>query len=115
MLAAFQVNTWVAFFATLGTILAAGYALFLYRRVVFGALDKASMKSMLDLNGREIVTLVPLILLTLYYGVHPQPILNASQATVDGVVHAVMLPAPAHTAALGAPAVPAGQAALSGR
>jgi NADH-quinone oxidoreductase subunit M len=101
MLAAFQVNTWVAFFATLGTILAAAYALFLYRRVIFGALEKASLKSILDLNGREIVTLVPLILLTLYYGVHPQPILNASQATVDGVVKAVSLPNPTQTASVG--------------
>jgi NADH-quinone oxidoreductase subunit M len=101
MLAAFQVNTWVAFFATLGTILAAAYALLLYRRVIFGALEKASLKSILDLNGREIVTLVPLILLTLYYGVHPQPILNASQATVDGVVKAVSLPNPTQTASVG--------------
>ena len=109
MLAAFQVNTWVAFFATFGTILAAAYALFLYRRVVFGVLEKASLKNILDLNAREIAMLVPLILLTLYYGVHPQPILNASQATVDGVIKAVSLPAPEHTAALGTPAALAGQ------
>ena len=88
MLAAFQVNTWVAFFATLGTILAAGYALFLYRRVIFGALEKPSLKAIQDLSPREIALLVPLILLTLYYGVHPAPILNASQAAADGVVKA---------------------------
>ncbi|MDX7951191.1 NADH-quinone oxidoreductase subunit M [Lichenihabitans sp. Uapishka_5] len=106
MIAAFEVNTWVALIATLGTILAAAYALFLYRRVVFGVLDKASLKTILDLNTREIVMLVPLIALTLYYGVHPAPILDASQATVDGVVRAVSLPISEHTAALGAP-VPA--------
>ena len=88
MLAAFQVNTWVALIATLGTILAAGYALFLYRRVIFGALEKPSLKAIQDLSPREIVVLVPLILLTLYYGVHPAPILNASQAAADGVVKA---------------------------
>ena len=65
---------------TLGTILAAAYALFLYRRIIFGALEKPSLAAIQDLSWREIAILVPLILLTLYYGVHPAPILNASQA-----------------------------------
>jgi NADH-quinone oxidoreductase subunit M len=47
---AFQVNTWVAVFATSGVILSACYALYLYRRVVFGSLDKESLKSILDLD-----------------------------------------------------------------
>ena len=88
MLAAFQVNTWVAFFATLGTILAAAYALFLYRRVIFGALEKPSLQAIRDLSAREIAILLPLIVLTLYYGVHPAPILNASQASAEGVIKA---------------------------
>ena len=91
MLAAFQVNTWVAFFATLGTILSAAYALFLYRRVIFGVLEKASLKSILDLSPREAAILAPLVVLTIYYGFHPAPILNASQATVDGIIKAVSL------------------------
>ena len=104
MLAAFQVNTWVAFFATLGTILAAGYALFLYRRVIFGTLEKPSLQAIQDLSLREITILVPLILLTLYYGVHPAPILNASQAAAEGVVKAASMVSPAmNTAALATP------------
>ena len=59
MLAAFQVNSWVALLATLGTILSAAYALYLYRRVVFGKLDKASLRSILDLSGREVAILAP--------------------------------------------------------
>ena len=94
MLAAFQVNTWVALLATIGTILSAAYALFLYRRVVFGKLEKASLRSILDLNAREVAILAPLILLTLYYGVHPQPILDASQATVDGMMKTITAAAP---------------------
>ena len=86
MLAAFQVNTWVALFATLGTILSAAYALYLYRRVVFGKLEKVSLKGILDLSPREVAILAPLLLLTLYYGFHPQPILDSSQATVDGMM-----------------------------
>ncbi len=101
MLAAFQVNTWVALLATLGTILSAAYALYLYRRVIFGTLEKASLKGILDLSPREIAIMVPLVLLTLYYGVHPSPVLNASDAAVAGIVKTVAAAAPgARTAAL---------------
>ena len=85
MLAAFQVNTWVALIATLGTILAAGYALYLYRRIIFGKLEKVSLKGLLDLSPREVVILLPLVVLTLYYGVHPQPVIDASMASVDKI------------------------------
>ena len=47
----FRVNTWVALFATTGVILSAAYALWLYRKVVFGALTKESLEGMLDLSG----------------------------------------------------------------
>ena len=105
MLAAFQVNTWVAFFATFGTILAAAYALYLYRRVIFGKLEKASLAGMLDLSPREIAILVPLVLLVIYYGVHPSPILDASMASVDQIARTVQTAAAAatKTAALVAP------------
>jgi NADH-quinone oxidoreductase subunit M len=89
MLAAFQVNTWVALFATLGTILSAGYALYLYRRVVFGRLEKPSLAGILDLSPRELVILVPLVLLTIYYGVHPSPVIDASMASVDRIAKTV--------------------------
>ena len=89
MLAAFQVNTWVALFATLGTILAAAYALFVYRRIIFGKLEKPSLAAILDLSPREIVILLPLIVLTLYYGVHPQPVIDASMASVDHIAASV--------------------------
>src|SRR5690606_26434502 len=63
LLAVFQVNTWVAFFATFGVILSAGYALWLYRRVIFGALTKESLKGILDLDRREMIVLIPLVIL----------------------------------------------------
>ena len=50
LLGVFQVNTWVAFFATTGVILSAAYALWLYRQVIFGALTKESLKGLLDLS-----------------------------------------------------------------
>jgi NADH-quinone oxidoreductase subunit M len=89
LIGAFQAVPWVALFATTGLILSAPYALYLYRRVIFGVLDKPSLMNIRDLNGREIATLTPLLLLTLYYGVHPQPIIDASAASIDALVQGV--------------------------
>jgi hypothetical protein len=55
------VNTWVATLATIGTILSAAYALWLYRKVVLGALTKPSLALIKDLDYREIITLGPLV------------------------------------------------------
>ncbi len=86
MIGAFQANTWVAFFSAFGVILSAAYALYLYRRVVFGVIEKASLANILDLNAREIAMLAPLGLLVIYYGVHPQPIIDASAASIDSLL-----------------------------
>jgi len=86
MIGAFEANTWVAFFAATGVILSAAYALYLYRRVIFGVLDKPQLATIADLHWREIATLGPLLVLTIYYGVHPQPILDASAASIDALL-----------------------------
>ncbi len=86
MLAAFERNTWVAFFAATGVILSAAYALWLYWRVVFGPLEKEKLKSMMDLSPREIVIMVPLVILTILFGVWPAPILNMTSHAVNVVV-----------------------------
>ncbi|MEK4035145.1 NADH-quinone oxidoreductase subunit M [Methylocystis sp. IM3] len=92
---AFKANSWVALFATSGVIFSAAYALYLYRRVVFGALEKASLKDMVDLTPREIAIFAPLVLLTVYYGVLPGQILTSTQASVDNLIQS-------HTALLDA-------------
>jgi len=86
LIGTYKANSSVALFATLGVILSAAYALYLYRRVMFGVLDKSSLMTIADLNARELVLLVPLVLLTIYYGFHPQPILDASAASVDHLI-----------------------------
>ena len=83
LIGTFQTNSWVAFFATFGLILSAPYALYLYRRVIFGVIEKPALMSMTDLTAREIVTLLPLGLLTIYFGVHPQPVIDASSASIE--------------------------------
>ena len=86
LIGTFASNTWVAFFATTGVILSAGYALYLYRRIIFGVLEKPSLQGMKDLSVREIALLAPLVLLTIYYGVQPGPILDACAASVQALI-----------------------------
>jgi NADH-quinone oxidoreductase subunit M len=87
LLAVFQVNTWVAFGATFGVILSAGYALWLYRRVIFGVMDKEVLKSLLDLSKREMLVLFPLVILTIFFGFYPAPILDTIAPAVEALVH----------------------------
>jgi NADH-quinone oxidoreductase subunit M len=83
MIGTFQVNTWVVFFSAFGVILSAAYALWLYRRIIFGALTRESLKGILDLNAREIAVLAPLVILTILFGFYPAPILDATAASVN--------------------------------
>jgi NADH-quinone oxidoreductase subunit M len=86
LLGAFKANPWVAFFATSGVILSAAYALWLYRRVVFGELVKPELKDISDLNAREIAIFVPLVLLTIWYGIAPGTILDAFAAPTEALI-----------------------------
>jgi len=83
---AFRVNTWVAFFACFGLILSAPYALYLYRRVVFGPLEKESLKTIKDMNWREVTILAPLIVLTILFGIYPTPIMDVFHVSVDHLI-----------------------------
>jgi len=83
---AYQANTWVAFFATTGVILSACYALWLYRRVMFGVLQKDSLRAIADITPREAITLLPLVAATIYFGVYPAPIMTAISASVDNLL-----------------------------
>src|SRR6186997_311855 len=87
LLGTFKVSIPTAFFATFGVILSAGYALWLYRKVVFGALVKPSLASMKDLTFRECLTLFPMVALTILFGVYPKPVLNMSAASVQQLVN----------------------------
>jgi NADH-quinone oxidoreductase subunit M len=89
LLGAFRANPSVSFLATSGVILSAAYALWLYRRIIFGKLDKPSLQSIADLDRREIVLLAPLVVLVIYYGVQPGPILDSFAASTDTLVSQV--------------------------
>jgi NADH-quinone oxidoreductase subunit M len=93
LLGTFRVNNWVTTFATLGIILSAAYALWLYRKVIFGKLEKPSLAAIRDLGWREMVILAPLVALTIFFGIYPKPVLDVSAASVtqliDNFHHAV--------------------------
>ncbi|MDO8423818.1 MAG: NADH-quinone oxidoreductase subunit M [Parvibaculum sp.] len=83
LIGGFKASTWVGAIAATGVILSAAYALFLYRRVVFGALEKDSLKNILDLNRREILTLAPLVAATIGFGIYPAPIFHIMSVSVE--------------------------------
>ena len=83
----FRVNTWVALFAATGVILSACYALWLYRRVLFGALEKENLKQLLDLSTREKILLYPLVALTIFFGFYPAPVFDVTAASIDALVN----------------------------
>ncbi|MCK1741799.1 NADH-quinone oxidoreductase subunit M [Bradyrhizobium sp. 139] len=87
LLGTFKVSIPTAFFATFGVILSACYALWLYRKVVFGALVKPSLMSMKDLTFRECLMLFPMIALTILFGIYPKPVLDMSAASVQQLVN----------------------------
>jgi NADH-quinone oxidoreductase subunit M len=82
----YQVSTWAAALAATGVILGAAYMLWLYRRVIFGKLEKDDLMSILDLDRREIVIFAPLIALTILMGFYPAPFLDVIHASVDNLL-----------------------------
>jgi len=81
----YRVNTAVAVLATLGIILGPCYMLWLYRRVVFGALTKDHLKAIVDVNAREVAILAPMALV-MWIGIYPEPFLAAIRGTVAGML-----------------------------
>jgi NADH-quinone oxidoreductase subunit M len=86
LIGTFRINTWVATLATVGTILSAAYALWLYRKVIFGKLEKPSLFNIRDLGWREAVIFTPLVILTIVFGVYPKPVLDLSSASVTQLI-----------------------------
>ncbi|MBM1687937.1 NADH-quinone oxidoreductase subunit M [Sulfitobacter geojensis] len=86
LVAAFQVNTWVAAVATTGVIFSAAYALWLYRRVVMGELIKESLKGIKDMSAREKWIVAPLVAMTLILGVYPALVLDMIGPSVTALV-----------------------------
>jgi NADH-quinone oxidoreductase subunit M len=85
----FLVHPWWAVLATSGVVLAAAYMLWMFRRVMFGPLDKEENRKLLDLNLRERVVLVAITIPIIWIGVYPDPFLRRIEPSVSKLVHDV--------------------------
>jgi NADH-quinone oxidoreductase subunit M len=86
MTGVYEASTWAAFVAATGVILSAVYALTLYRNVMFGEITNPALATIKDIDLRELVIFVPLIVGTIWLGVQPGVVLDYTAASVDAVV-----------------------------
>ena len=89
LIGTFRVQPWVALVAATGVIFAAFYMLPMVQRMVFNALDKPANRSIPDLNGREIGILLPLVIIIIWLGVYPKPVLDRMEPTVLRLIEQV--------------------------
>jgi NADH-quinone oxidoreductase subunit M len=82
-------SKWFAGLAASGVILAAIYLLFMFQKLFLGPVDKEENKILKDLNWREIVTLVPIIVFIFFIGLYPKPFFDLIAPSVDKVVTAL--------------------------
>jgi NADH-quinone oxidoreductase subunit M len=86
---AFEANWHWAAWAVVGIVLGAAYMLWLYQRTMFGACENPKNQVLKDLNLREIMTLVPLIVWAFWIGLYPKPFFNVLDKPVTAIVQRV--------------------------
>jgi NADH-quinone oxidoreductase subunit M len=86
LVGAFKVNFWVSLLGSTGMILGAAYALWLYRRIIFGTITRDDLRGILDVSPREIGIFVPLIFLTFWMGIYPSSFTQFFDASVGAMV-----------------------------
>jgi len=86
LMGTFEANTVAAFFACFGLILSAVYALTLYRKMIFGKLEKPSLATIKDMGPREIGIMAPLLILTIVLGFYPKPVLDMTSGSVKAMI-----------------------------
>ena len=86
---AFEANWHWAAWAVVGIVLGAAYMLWLYQRTMFGACDNPKNQVLKDLNFREIMTLVPLIIWAFWIGLYPKPFFKVLDKPVAAIVERV--------------------------
>ena len=87
LLGAFQKNFLIAIIASIGLVLGAAYMLWLYKRVIFGKLEKKEIAELKDLNFSEGLILFLLAGLTLFFGFYPNLILDTIEVSVDKLIN----------------------------
>lgn len=87
-LGAFQTFRWITIASTLGIVLTAGYMLWTLQRVFLGPIPE-KWKTLPDINGRELFTLVPLAIIVIFLGIYPGPMIDLMNSSVNLLVDIV--------------------------
>ena len=85
---AFPVFRTIVILSTIGILLNAAYFLWAFQRVFFGKLNE-KYKDMEEINGLELFTVIPLAVITLFFGIYPGPYLDLIKATMDQIIEKV--------------------------
>jgi NADH-quinone oxidoreductase subunit M len=88
MMGAWQANKWYAVFGGAGIVLGAAYMLWLYQRTMFGKNENPANQNLLDLNARELATLIPLIIVAFWIGLYPTSFTRFLERPVNKLVEA---------------------------
>ena len=108
LVGAFQTNPWLAALATSGIIFAAVYLLWLYQRVIFGAVTHEANRGLRDLSPREWALLAPIVVLIVWIGVYPTAFTGKTEATIEALIAQVQAKANVQRISLGPPTVAPG-------
>jgi NADH-quinone oxidoreductase subunit M len=92
IMGAMKANFWLAFLAATTLILGAAYTLWMYKRVIFGAVANPHVAALTDLNGREFLVLGILAVAVLAMGLYPAPFTEVMHASVNDLLRHVALP-----------------------
>ena len=87
LIGAFKINYLVGILASTGVILSAAYMLWLYKRVVFGKLEKEELKEIKDINLSEFTLLFILGFFIIFFGFYPEPLLETMRVSVDNLIN----------------------------
>ena len=86
IISAFYVNEILALFVAIGVILGACYMLWLYKRVIFGSLNKDKLGDISDLNSREFIVFIPLLILVFWIGIYPESFISEYRLPINSLI-----------------------------
>jgi NADH-quinone oxidoreductase subunit M len=90
IMGAMKVNFWYAFLAATTLIFGAAYTLWMYKRVIFGAVASKHVAELQDINMREFLVLALLAVAVLVMGLYPNPFVEVLHTSVNDLIAHVM-------------------------
>jgi NADH-quinone oxidoreductase subunit M len=89
LIGSFKSSFWYGSVATIGLVFGAVYLLWMFKRVMYGAITKEENRTLKDMTGREYAYLLPIILFIVWIGVYPMPFLDKMDASVQHLLDVV--------------------------